>query len=65
MKLIHQVIKIRSIRTSPSLINKLNNMEDDFMDDYMWDWTENNARIYKHMEDLEKECEELPSDFNK
>lgn len=27
MKLIHQVIKIRSIRTSPSLINKLNNME--------------------------------------
>lgn len=28
MKLIHQVIKIRSIRTSPSLINKLNNMED-------------------------------------
>lgn len=40
-------------------------MEDDFMDDYMWDWTENNARIYKHMEDLEKECEELPSDFNK
>lgn len=27
MKLIHQVIKIRSIRTSSSLINKLNNME--------------------------------------
>lgn len=27
MKLIHQVIKIRSIHTSPSLINKLNNME--------------------------------------
>ena len=27
MKLIHQVIKIRSIRTSPSLINKFNNME--------------------------------------
>lgn len=27
MKLIHQVIKIRSIRISPSLINKLNNME--------------------------------------
>lgn len=27
MKLIHQVIKIRSIRTSPSLINKLNNIE--------------------------------------
>lgn len=27
MKLIHQVIKIRSIRTSPSLINKLKNME--------------------------------------
>lgn len=27
MKLIHQVIKIRSIRTSPSLIDKLNNME--------------------------------------
>lgn len=26
MKLIHQVIKIRSIRTSPSLINKFNNM---------------------------------------
>lgn len=30
MKLIHQVIKIRSIRTSPSLINKLNNMETDY-----------------------------------
>lgn len=27
MKLIHQVIKIRSIRTSPFLINKLNNMK--------------------------------------
>lgn len=64
MKLIHQVIKIRSIRTSPSLINKFNNMEDDFMNDSMWDWAENNAQIYKHMEKLEREYEELPSDFN-
>lgn len=39
-------------------------MEDDFMDYSMWDWAENNVRIYKHMEELEREYEELPSDFN-
>lgn len=39
-------------------------MEDDFIDDSMWDWAENNARTYKHIEELEKKYEELPSDFN-
>lgn len=39
-------------------------MEDDFLDDSMWDWAENDARIYKHMEELEREFEELPSDFD-
>lgn len=39
-------------------------MEYDFIDDSMWDWAENNTRIYKHMEGLERECEELPSDFD-
>ena len=39
-------------------------MEDDFMDDSMWDWAENSTRIYKHMEELEREHEELPSDFD-
>lgn len=39
-------------------------MEDDFMDDSMWDWAENNVQIYKHMEELEREYEELPSDFD-
>lgn len=39
-------------------------MKDDFIDDSMWDDAENNARIYKHIEGLEKEYEELPSDFN-
>ncbi len=39
-------------------------MEDDFLDDSMWDWAENDARIYKHTEELEREYEELPSDFD-
>lgn len=39
-------------------------MEYDFIDDSMWDWAENNAQIYKHIEGLEREYEELPSDFD-
>lgn len=39
-------------------------MEDDFMDDSMWDWAENNARIYNHIEELDRENEEFPSDFD-
>ena len=40
-------------------------MENDFMDDSIWDWNENGVRIYKYMEELEKEYEELASDFDK
>lgn len=39
-------------------------MEDDFIDDSMWDNVENADRIYNHIEGLEREYEELPSDFN-
>lgn len=39
-------------------------MEDDFMDDSMWDRNENSTRIYKHIEELEREYEELASDFD-
>lgn len=37
-------------------------MEYDFIDDSMW--SENTDKICKHIEELEREYEELPSDFD-
>lgn len=39
-------------------------MECDFIDDFMFYVVENDDRIYNHIEELEKENEELPSDFD-
>ena len=39
-------------------------MEYDFIDDSMWDDAENADRIYNHIEELEREYEELATDFD-
>lgn len=39
-------------------------MDYDFINDSMWDDAENTSRIYKYTEELEREYEELPSDFD-
>ena len=39
-------------------------MECDFIDDFMSYVVENDDRIYNHIEELEREYEELPSDFD-
>lgn len=39
-------------------------MECDFIDDFMFYVVKNDDRIYNHIEELEKEYEELSSDFD-